>query len=181
MTKSEAATARSVRKLARSSRQRPFAFFQNLPKREPQAIPATEILRQACEVLAVLLAHPPQGRFPVREPIDRARRMRINVRFQNNRRYVPRPPGSPPHIQRRERGEGFFGLFRWPYLGLNAHPIRAAEVGIFRLQTLLVEPHSGRAGLRPEVERAALFREVIPVPGLPAHDAPRLLHLNAWP
>jgi len=65
-------------------------------------------------------------------------------------------------------------------LDLDASPVRAVEVGVLRLQALLVEPHADRAALAAEVQGAALLREVVPVARFAAHDAALLLDLDGW-
>ena len=51
---------------------------------------------------------------------------------------------------------------------------------IFGLQALFVEAHTHRAALAAEVQGSALLGEIIPVPGLAAHDAALLLDLDGW-
>ena len=97
-------------------------------------------------------------------------------------RKVSRPSPGAPNVHWRESGKDLPGLLPLgAYLGLQAHPIRPGEVGIFRLQPLLVEPCAAWAGLAAEVQRAALFREILPVPGLATEHPVSLLHSTTCP
>ena len=153
----------------------------DLIQREPDALPASQVLGQAGEVLAVLLAHPSQGRLSVGEPVRGARWVRVNVLFKHLRGDVPSPPGCAPDLQRREAGEGLLCLLRGPDLDLDASPVGPVQVGVFGLQALFVEPHTHRAALAAHVQGAALLREIVPVPGLAPHDSALLLDLDGWP
>ena len=78
----------------------PCLLRDDFLKGEAHTVPAAQVLRQAGEVLAVLLAHPAERRLTICEPIRGASWVRVYVLFQHLRRYVPRPPGSAPHLKR---------------------------------------------------------------------------------
>ena len=170
------------------ARQGPFAGAlaalglgrHDLIQREPDALPASQVLGQAGEVLAVLLAHPSQGRLSVGEPVRGARWVRVNVLFKHLRGDVPSPPGCAPDLQRREAGERVFRLLGWANLNLDACPVWAVQMGVFRLEPLFVETHTNGAALAAQVQSPALLREVVPIASFAAHDAALLLDLDGW-
>ena len=166
----------------------PFCWRSNGPcllrddflKGEAHTAPAAQVLRQAGEVLAVLLAHPAERRLTICEPIRGASWVRVYVLFQHLRRYVPRPPGSAPHLHRGKAGKRFFGFLGRAHLNLYAGPIGPVQMSVFRLEPLFVETHTNGAALAAQVQSPALLREVVPIASFAAHDAALLLDLDGW-
>ena len=68
-------------------------------KGEAHTVPAAQVLRQAGEVLAVLLAHPAKGCFTICEPIRGASWVRVYVLFQHLR-LCPASTWQRPHLKR---------------------------------------------------------------------------------
>ena len=59
--------------------------------------------------------------------------------LQDVSRKLTTPPRRPPNFNRAETREGFSRLFLRPNLNLNPRPMRAIQMRVFRLFSLLIE------------------------------------------